>query len=327
MKCIYLLFVLIIFISVRCSDKATVYVPEIDSEWWNISDNPDLGTYTSQGQQPVDFGIWEASDGTYQLWSCIRNTNAGGKTRLFYKWEGKSLTGSDWTPKGIAMESDTTLGETHSGLQAPFVLKDNGKYYMFYGDWVNICMAESNDGKSFDRILGSDNKPALFTSSQYGRARDPMVLKIKGTYYCYYMANEITDDGSDHPKSAIFCRTSKDLRTWSDEIVVSRGGSAMKLTDWYGGDTECPFVVMYNGKYILFRNQVYGQKSMNTQYCSDNPLDFGIDNDNYLAGHLPYAAPEIIKAGDQYYIFALKPGLDGIMAAKIKFVKRSINDN
>ena len=40
----------------------------------------------------MDFAVWQAKDGTWQLWSCIRQTKCGGKTRLFYRWEGKALT-------------------------------------------------------------------------------------------------------------------------------------------------------------------------------------------------------------------------------------------
>lgn len=298
-------------------------VPEIKGLWWNITGNPDLGIYNSPNQQPVDFAVWQAKDGTFQLWSCIRGTRAGGKSRLFYRWEGKSITERNWTPIGIAMEADTTVGEEESGLQAPFVLKDKGIYFMFYGDWNRICLAESNDGKVFTRVINKDKNPSLFTGSLYN-TRDPMVMKAKDTYFCYYTGHIMKDDKSDHPKAAIFCRTSKDLVNWSDEITVSSGGSASTLTDWFGGDCECPFVIGINDRYVLFRNQVYGKNSMNTQYCSWDPLNFGINVDDYLVSHLPVAAPEIIKVKKQYYIFALKPDFDGIMAAKLRFVKKKM---
>src|SRR5688572_27027007 len=46
--------------------------PRIVGQWWTIAADPDLGELTTPKQQPVDFGIWPASDGTWQLWSCIR---------------------------------------------------------------------------------------------------------------------------------------------------------------------------------------------------------------------------------------------------------------
>ncbi len=316
-------FFLVVILFTSCKgvlNKDERYKPVIDGDWWEITSNPDLGGYTSPKQQPVDFAVWQAEDGTFQLWSCIRSTNSGGKTRLFYRWEGKSITDTSWTPMGIAMEADTTLGEEKSGLQAPFVLKENGRYFMFYGDWNRICLAESTDGKTFKRVVNDKGSPSLFTGSLYN-IRDPMVLKIDDTYYCYYCGHEREDDKLDHPKAAVFCRTSKDLKIWSDETIVSNGGSAQKGTNWFGGDCECPFVVPIGSKYILFRNQVYGESALNTQYCSGDPLNFGVDNDDFLIGQLPVAAPEIIKVRDQYYLVALKPGLNGMMAAKIKFEK------
>jgi hypothetical protein len=75
-----------------------------------VAGNPDLGEYTSDKQEPVDFTIWQAADGTWQLWTCIRNTGCGGHTRLFFRWEGWELTDANWRPKGIAMMADTALG-------------------------------------------------------------------------------------------------------------------------------------------------------------------------------------------------------------------------
>src|SRR4051794_38017354 len=96
-------------------------MPEIEGEWWQVAGNPDLGPLTSPKQEPVDFSIWQAADGTWQLWSCVRGTKEPGKTRLFHRWEAKAITDRDWKPMGIAMQSDPARGETPGGLQAPYV--------------------------------------------------------------------------------------------------------------------------------------------------------------------------------------------------------------
>jgi len=83
-----------------------VLVPQIDGQWWQVAGSPMDHKYATEKQQPVDFALWQAADGTWQLWSCIRNTTAGGqegKTRFFYRWEGKNLTDTNWKPMGIAM--------------------------------------------------------------------------------------------------------------------------------------------------------------------------------------------------------------------------------
>jgi len=132
------------------------WIPEIVGDWWQIAGNPDLGKYQTDRQEPLDFGIWQAADRTWQLWSCVRYTGCGGKTRLFYHWEGDRLTSKNWRPMGIAMEADPNFGETEGGLQAPHVIRKDDVYYMFYGDWVNICLAKSPDGKTFARHLNND---------------------------------------------------------------------------------------------------------------------------------------------------------------------------
>ena len=44
-----------------------VLVPQIDGEWWQVAGDPDLGKLTTPKQQPVDFALWQAADGTWQL--------------------------------------------------------------------------------------------------------------------------------------------------------------------------------------------------------------------------------------------------------------------
>jgi hypothetical protein len=298
-------------VSVQAGDDV---VPQIDGPWWQIAGDPDLGEFTSEKQQPVDFAIWQAADGSWQLWSCIRSTKCGGQTRLFYRWEGQDLHDVNWRPMGIAMQADASLGETPGGLQAPHVIRVKDVFYMFYGDINRICLAKSTDGKRFERVLNEKGQPDLF-SGPYHNSRDPMVIKHGDLYYCYYMGHA----EERQPKSAIFCRTSHDLRKWSEAMMVSGGGSQAAKTDWFGGDAECPFVVERAGKFYLFRNQVYGAKALNSQYASPNPLDFGVNDDRYFIGTLPFAAPEIINHEGTEYIAALLPSLKGIQLAKLRW--------
>jgi hypothetical protein len=287
-------------------------VPYVADQWRQVAGDPDLGAYMTKSQEPVDFAVWQAADGTWQLWSCIRNTGCGGKTRLFYRWEGGRLTDADWTPKGVAMEADESLGETAGGLQAPHVIKKDDVYYMFYGDWNNVCLARSDDGKRFERVLGDDGTPALFTGP-YENSRDPMTLRIDDLYYCYYMGHKKDAD----PESAVFYRTSSDLRRWSDSVMVAGGGAARKERNWFGSDAECPHVIRHEGLYYLFRTQRYGKTNISTVYASSDPLDFGVDDDRCRVGTLPIAAPEIVVHDGKHYVAALLPSLKGIRMARL----------
>lgn len=296
------------------ADDRVVDIPVIDGDWWQVAGNPDLGDYTTDKQEPVDFGVWRAADGTWQLWSCIRNTKCGGNSRLFYRWEGIKLTDSNWKPMGIAMEADVSLGETHGGLQAPYVIVVDGVYRMFYGDWNNICMATSEDGKNFKRMHIQDGRPALF-SGPYNNTRDPMVLPYGELYFCYYVGH----NKDANPQSAVFCRISSDLLFWSEPIIAAHSGVAKKAGSWFGSDTECPHVFRHNGLYYLSRTQRYGQDNLSTFYASPNPLAFGADDDRYRVGTLPIAAPEFIQYEGQDYVAALMPSLEGIRIAKLRW--------
>ena len=316
------LFILLIFLVNSCSEakKASVsMVPEIDGEWWQVADNPDLGVLSSSQQQPVDFGIWQAADGSWQLWSCIRKTKESGNTRLFHRWEGKTLDQKNWNPKGIAMRADSSLGETPGGLQAPFVIKSQGKYLMFYGDWKNICLAISDDGKSFERVI-RNGSPKLFGDHQETNTRDPMLINSNDLWYCYYTAHPDND-------GAIYVRTSNDFYSWGNSEIVSYGGSPGKGELWFA---ECPHVIeLTDNNYFLFRTYSYGNYKAGklisppktNVYRSNNPKDFGVDNDNYLVARLPVAAPEIFKHEDKWYIAALNDDLQGIRIAKLNWIK------
>jgi hypothetical protein len=290
-----------------------VLVPQIDGDFWQVAGDPDLGKYTSAKQQPVDFSIWQAADGTWQLWSCIRATTYPGKTRLFYRWQGDKITSPDWKPMGIAMMADPNFGETEGGLQAPHVIKVAGVYRMFYGDWENICLAEGIDGKTFARQLMPNGKAGMFSEGPGNGTRDPMVLKIGDLFHCYYTAGP-------NRLGADYVRTSKDLRNWSASRRVAFGGEAGTGPS----SAECPFVYYHeeSGYYYLFRTQRYGQNAKMSIYRSKDPMDFGVENDKYFVSMAPYAAPELVEHEGQLYIAVLLPNLKGIQIAKLKWAPK-----
>jgi hypothetical protein len=286
-------------------------VPTIDSTPWQIAGEPDLGALNAPGQQPVDFAIWQAADGTWQLWSCIRFTKEPGNTRVFYAWEGRNLTDSNWTPKGIVMHADPTYGETPGGLQAPYVFLVGSTYHMVYGDWQHIDHQTSMDGKTFTRVVQPGGSAAMFSEGLDNGTRDPMVLPIGGTYYAYYTANPAGLGGD-------YVRTSPDLAAWSDSTKIAYGGEA----GTGGSSAECPFVVYIEGAYYLFRTQHYGVPPETRVYRSLDPHDFGVNDDSHLVEILPVAAPEIHEYKGQWYIAWLLDGLQGIQIAKLAWNPR-----
>ena len=214
---------------------------------------------------------------------------------------------------GIAMTADPNLGETEGGLQAPFVFQEDGIFYMFYGDWVNICVAISRDGKIFARRVNAQSLSGLFAEKAGTSTRDPMVMAHKGRYYIYYTA-------VPEAKGAIYCRTSTDLVSWDDSVIVSSGGSAGDGP----ADAECPFVTYLpqDPAFYLFRahpNPRSGEYQTSI-YRSASPLDFGIGSDEYLVGSLPFEVVRIIEDGENIFISALNADYTGIRLARMKWV-------
>jgi hypothetical protein len=323
-----LIFILTLIVIAHTSNASeTVLIPQIDGQWWQVAGNPMDHKYATERQEPVDFAVWQAVDGTWQLWSCIRSTTAGGKdgkTRFFYCWEGKTITDTDWKPIGIAMEADPSLGETPGGLQAPHVVKVGNTYHMFYGDWVNICHATSKNGKNFTRVIQTNGKTGMFTEGPGNNTRDVMLLSHAGKWFAYYTAYP-------NRQGMVYVRTTKNFKDWSPSSVVAYGGQAG--TNSYS--SECPHVVkLSDTDFYLFKTQTYGpfkegnfrkrEAPQTSIYHSNYPTMFGINQDDrYFVCTLPVAAPEIIHYKNRYYIAALNEGaLDGIRIEKLAWVKK-----
>jgi len=313
----------------RDAGEAKILVPVIDGEWWEVTGNPMNHPYATERQEPVDFAVWQAADGSWQMWSCFRKTTAGGeggKTRFFYRWEGTHPKDRKWKPMGVAMEADPALGETPGGLQAPHVVKVGDTYHMFYGDWVHICHAVSKDGKKFERVIQDNGMTGMFSEGPDAHTRDVMLLHHRGLWYAYYTART---EGT----GKVFVRTTKDFRRWSGSKIVSYGGQA----GTGNGSSECPQVVKLGEKdFYLFKTQTYGRYDREKDdirnrglprtsvYHSRDPKMFGIDDDDrYFVCRLPVAAPEIVLFEGQHYIFALKQGaLEGMRCARLKWVEK-----
>lgn len=283
-------------------------IPVLEGEPWPLVGNPDLGELSTPKQQPVDFAVWQAADGTWQLWSCIRGTSFGGKNRLLYRWEGKGIEVPDWKPIGIALTADESLGET--SVQAPYVVQHDGQYHMLYGDWNNVCRAVSDDGKTFTRVIQPNGKTGMYSDGEH--TRDPMAIKIDDLWYVYTTCNPF-DQG------VIRCRTSPDLKTWSKYTTTVAAGGRSTAGKYAA---ECPHVVKHKGLYYLFRTQVYSKNPKTHVYVSSDPLNFGNNRDEwYYVKTFDLAAPEYLEHDGKEYLVYLNPELNGIRAQRLAWKK------
>ena len=94
------------------NDLVDVIGQSPDGDWWQVAGVPDLGVYTRPEQQPVDFGIWQAKDGTPTS-GCPSFFD--GSVRLEGCREGAECTLED--PQGIG-DSDSVVGDRHPGFLA-----------------------------------------------------------------------------------------------------------------------------------------------------------------------------------------------------------------
>src|SRR3569833_1614677 len=116
-----------------------ILVPKIEGPWWRVAGSPDIGQYTTDRQQPVDFAIWQAADGTWQIWSCIRSTAYPGWTRLYNRWEAKNQTDHNKKQKKNKKTTNTEKNEDENKHQAPNDKRAQGRYVMFYGTGDHIA--------------------------------------------------------------------------------------------------------------------------------------------------------------------------------------------
>ena len=315
-------------------------VPVLDGDFWMIGDNPDLGELNgnrdpSKGkvQECVDHHIFFADDNKWHLWGCIRGTKAG---RILYHWRADKLTDTHWEKTGEILRSNQLFGEdmchinNEEWIQSPYVVKENGKYYMFYGghstEWDaygrakdrlpyasaqlttsavrgQMCLMTSEDGLNWKRYLNPEGQSRLFSGP--GETRDPMVLKSGKLWYIYSAGAVIHHD--EGPWAQVYVRVSDDLLHWSDYSVAHYDYSIIdpegkpQRNVW---SHECPFVAEHEGYYYLLRTENYAKRRTHV-YRSDNPKDFGLGDKEAqakYAGILPVAAPEIIKdtEGNEY---------------------------
>src|SRR4030095_5562639 len=94
--------VIVLGLSMRIAEGAVEAAlrPRVVGDWWQIAASPNLAELTTTHQQRVVFGIGQPADGSWQLWSCVRGTKEPGHTRLLHRWEGATLTNTNWKPMG-----------------------------------------------------------------------------------------------------------------------------------------------------------------------------------------------------------------------------------
>lgn len=319
--------------------------PVIAGDWWVIGPEPDLRPVglqpeqtDAQPNQPNDHCIFQSADGTWHLWACVRGTKVG---RILCHWEAKELTDSPWRFTGEIIRADKAAGESmvdwkgQEFIQSPFVVKEKGKCYMFYGGYdtaldaygnkldaaadydraqKQICLMTSPDGRKWRRHRDCNGFSRVFVGP--GSARDECIVKFADKWYAYYAGHH----GADRDTAGIYVRTSKDLVNWSDWRIAQYDPNCRQAKhEW---KPESPTVVYRSGYYYLFRTHGPG-KSGTWVFRSEDPLNFGLKAGE-LVTVLDVIAPEIIivdESGKEYISNIVENGVYGIRLAKLKWEK------
>ena len=80
-----------------------------------------------------------------------------GYGRILYHWKTKNITDTPWEFTGEIIRCDPRVGESiddwrgQEWIQSPYIVKDAGKYYMFYG-------GHSTGRSRIGRACGRDDK-------------------------------------------------------------------------------------------------------------------------------------------------------------------------
>lgn len=221
----------------------------------------------------------------------------------------------NWTPLEPALRTGR-VGALDSGhVFAPFVIKHNGTYYMFYtGNVVGvgssrIFLATSEDLCSWQRygdgpIFSSDPnwaayRPAGYLGGPAGPAgcRDPHIIRHPAHSFILYFAEWLKADpqrGNANVFGCIAAATSSDLIHWKDRgPVLIRKDSCHEEHSYCAPESPC--VIFRNGLYYLFWKGGNG-----TRYTiSRNPLDFR-DREAYFLG--TSHASEIFEWKDSWFV-------------------------
>ncbi len=337
-------FVVVLFSSGCKPDKKKTMRPVIASEWWVIAPEPDLselGLQLPGGpgiNETNDHHIFKASDGRWHLWACVRNTAAG---RILAHWQSETLSDPVWDFTGEVIRADRSAGESlvdwkgQEFIQSPFILKEEGKYYLFYGGYdtgldaagdsldpaldynaaeKQICLMTSDDGLEWERYRNEQGLSRVFMGP--GAVRDPCFRKFGDTWYVYYAGHH----NQDRDQAAFYVRTSKDLIHWSDWVIAHFDSSS--VGHW---KPESPFVVEKEGAYYLFRTHGDGDAGVYV-FRSSDPMNFGSpDPSDYFVCTLETMAPEIIRdEKGNYYISNIRgEGGYAIHLARLKWVADS----
>ncbi len=268
--------------------KTAALTPRLQGPWIKLVGRPQLEKWGTDRVEPVDFTVFQADNGRWQLISCIRNTSHPGGGRLLYRWSSDKLTAPGWKPEGIFLSSSKKLNHNEGTVQAPFYVKDNGVHHLFYNS-RGAHLMRSTDGIVFKPV----GDRAIFPMG-----RDVCILddrKQSGNWIAYYTSPEkgINPATRDH---TIRARTAKRLEgPWSKQATeippITPPPAGYKFVY-----AESPFVLRRGNAYFRFE-QLFVFRSNDPLKWTGPPVADLAPRDS-----LKRLAPEIVSHEGEDYL-------------------------
>lgn len=282
-------------------------VPALAGDWWRIAAPPVLERYHREGVQTVDFTVFRATDGTWQLISCVRNTDCPGAGRLLYRWEGASLADRDWKPMGIFWLADPGLGQVAGRIQAPHCVRADGRYYLFYNSQGAHCLV-SDDGKDFRHHRTREGDIRFFEM-----ARDVMLFDNRardGLWYAYF-TDIVPGRYEERRNHTVAVRTAPSLDGPWSAVKHDLGVVSSPPDGYLFAFAESPFVLHRDGWYYRF-------EQLNV-LASRSPLRWDVPILTTLGGDpMALLSPEIVEDAGRLCIAGYRNhGKDGIFLCRL----------
>ncbi|WP_235946643.1 glycoside hydrolase family protein [Nocardia terrae] len=274
---------------VRAGEFRRIYDPSESDRRWYINDHT----------------VIRGADGRWHLFGITHPEPADP----FDETEFAHATAEDlhgpWVRHPPVLRADLDRGETH--LWAPFVVHDDGRYFMFYdGGGTDRTATGMGLAVSSDLFHWTRHPDGPVFRDGYD-ARDPMVLRVRGLWVMYYCATS-TPAGGNH---VVAYRTSPDLLNWSERRIAY----ADPATGTGAGNTESPFVFRHGGSWYLLigpRPDYVGTEI----FRSISPFHFDTSD---RVGHIPAHAAEVITHDDALWITHAGWGQGGVALARLTF--------
>ena len=169
---------------------------------------------------------------------------------------------------------------------APFVLRHDGLYHMFYRRPPGTCLVTRTDN-AFDW----PNEAELVFEE--GDARDACILPLEGRFLMYH-CQAAKPPGEDGNVDCVMLRESDDLRSWSDGRVVFHSGKPSTHAR-----TESPFVLdRPEGFYLFYRDRTIVNACLTPVFFSTDPRAFPCGPAEPLKVLEDIHAPEIAVDAD-----------------------------